>query len=180
MDPSSRHIDDQSAASQYPPPVSHNEQSDHDFAETAAAALLSAQPSEHAISHRPTPISHAITDTPNPRKRKPAAPGSRGVANLTPEQLAKKRANDREAQRAIRVRTKTTIETLERRIQELETQLPYQEVQKAYAERDRALAECEDLRRRLAAVAGIVGSQNLGQTGLNREHNLSLNSLIMS
>jgi hypothetical protein len=38
---------------------------------------------------------------------------------LTPEQLARKRANDREAQRSIRQRTKNHIEELERRIQDL-------------------------------------------------------------
>jgi hypothetical protein len=89
------------------------------------------------------------------------------VANLTPEQLAKKRANDREAQRAIRERTKNTIEGLEARIRELESQQPYQELQRALADRDRALQECEELRTRLAAVAGIVGNRELGQTGLN-------------
>lgn len=89
------------------------------------------------------------------------------MANLTPEQLAKKRANDREAQRAIRERTKNTIEGLEARIRELESQQPYQELQRALADRDRALRECEELRTRLAAVAGIVGNRELGQTGLN-------------
>lgn len=89
------------------------------------------------------------------------------MANLTPEQLAKKRANDREAQRNIRERTKNTIESLESRIRELESQQPYQELQKALADRDRALQECEELRTRLSAVAGIVGNRELGQTGLN-------------
>ena len=50
------------------------------------------------------------------KKRRTAGSSSRGVANLTPDQLAKKRANDREAQRAIRERTKNTIEQLERKI----------------------------------------------------------------
>ncbi|EMC97827.1 hypothetical protein BAUCODRAFT_120757 [Baudoinia panamericana UAMH 10762] len=103
----------------------------------------------------------------NGRKRKaPGAPGSRGVANLTPEQLAKKRANDREAQRAIRERTRNTIETLERRIRELESQQPFQELQRAIAERDAALRDCEELRRRLATVAQVVGS-NIAEGGLS-------------
>jgi regulator of replication initiation timing len=38
---------------------------------------------------------------------------------LTAAQLERKRANDREAQRAIRQRTKDHIDSLERRIQEL-------------------------------------------------------------
>ena len=54
--------------------------------------------------------------------------GSIRPHNLTPDQLAKKRANDREAQRAIRERTKGQIEGLERKIQELTSQQPYQEV----------------------------------------------------
>ena len=41
------------------------------------------------------------------------------MAALNPDQLARKRANDREAQRAIRQRTKEHIETLERRIRNL-------------------------------------------------------------
>jgi hypothetical protein len=92
--------------------------------------------------------------------------------------LAKKRANDREAQRAIRERTKNTIEGLEARIRELESQQPYQELQRALADRDRALQECEALRTRLAAVAGIVGNRDLGQTGLNGETSLIYRALI--
>ena len=75
------------------------------------------------------------------KRRRGSATGSRGVANLTPEQLAKKRANDREAQRAIRERTKGQIENLERRIQELTSQQPYQELQNAIRQRDLAQAE---------------------------------------
>ena len=149
-------------------------QQHHDYQQTAAAALSSAPPppQQHqqlqspaqSQPHIPTPNN---TAAPNGRKRKAGQPGSRGVANLTPEQLAKKRANDREAQRAIRERTKNTIEGLEARIRELESQPPYQELQRALADRDRALQECEELRTRLAAVAGIVGNRELGQTGLN-------------
>ncbi|RAL61740.1 hypothetical protein DID88_002806 [Monilinia fructigena] len=74
------------------------------------------------------------------KKRKLSPPDERkstgrGVANLTPEQLAKKRANDREAQRSIRQRTKLQIETLETRIRDLTNggsgELGYQE--KAHA-----------------------------------------------
>ncbi|KAI2463324.1 hypothetical protein F4781DRAFT_127302 [Annulohypoxylon bovei var. microspora] len=45
--------------------------------------------------------------------------GTRSVSSLTPAQLARKRANDREAQRAIRARTKEHIESLEREIDDL-------------------------------------------------------------
>lgn len=129
--------------------------------ENATAALSQ---SEHSDT-TPTPSHVAIA---NGRKRRATgAPGSRGVANLTPEQLAKKRANDREAQRAIRERTRNTIESLERRIRELESQQPFQDLQRVVQERDRALAECEELRRRLGAVAGIVAGGTSQQPSLN-------------
>ena len=44
--------------------------------------------------------------------------GTRSVSTLTPSQLARKRANDREAQRAIRARTKELIERLQRELEE--------------------------------------------------------------
>ncbi|EME44848.1 hypothetical protein DOTSEDRAFT_87360 [Dothistroma septosporum NZE10] len=117
---------------------------------SAAVATANAALSQH---HTPTPNNASLG-----KKRKASGqPGSRGVANLTPDQLAKKRANDREAQRAIRERTRNTIESLERRIRELESQQPYQELQRVVQERDRALSECEELRKRLGSIAGIVG-----------------------
>ncbi|EWC44675.1 hypothetical protein DRE_06571 [Drechslerella stenobrocha 248] len=45
---------------------------------------------------------------------------SRTISSLTAEQLARKRAHDRDAQRAIRTRTKNQITSLEIRIKELE------------------------------------------------------------
>lgn len=159
MNPQPAHSGQQPPQPSPYPPIP---QQQHEYAQTAAAALSSATPPH--LQHVPTPNNAAA---PNGRKRKAGQPGSRGVANLTPEQLAKKRANDREAQRAIRERTKNTIEGLERRIRELESQQPYQELQRALQDRDRALQECEELKKRLSAVAGIVGNRDLGQTGLN-------------
>ncbi|KAF4429568.1 hypothetical protein F53441_14015, partial [Fusarium austroafricanum] len=52
---------------------------------------------------------------------KPKRKGTRRVSTLTPVQLARKRANDREAQRAIRARTKGHIERLERELAELKS-----------------------------------------------------------
>lgn len=106
------------------------------------------------------------------KKRKAPSASGRGVASLTPEQLAKKRANDREAQRAIRERTKNTIESLERRIQELTSQQPYQELQSIIRQKDAVQAENEEIRRRLSSVVTIlqplVGTQNLsGELGNN-------------
>lgn len=48
--------------------------------------------------------------------------GTRSVSSLTPAQLARKRANDREAQRAIRARTKEHIDKLERTIDQLKAE----------------------------------------------------------
>ncbi|KAH7370239.1 hypothetical protein BKA65DRAFT_13230 [Rhexocercosporidium sp. MPI-PUGE-AT-0058] len=54
-----------------------------------------------------------------PRK-KGSRGGKRSVKYLSKAQLARKRANDREAQRNIRQRTKEHIETLEKKVKELE------------------------------------------------------------
>lgn len=95
---------------------------------------------------------------PSGKKRRTSTSGSRGVANLTPEQLAKKRANDREAQRAIRERTKGQIETLERQIQDLTSQQPYQELQHAIQQKEAVEAENEDIKRSLNSVLSIIQS----------------------
>lgn len=55
-------------------------------------------------------------------KRRPSRAGTRSVTTLTAAQLERKRANDREAQRAIRQRTKELIENLERQIAALRAQ----------------------------------------------------------
>jgi hypothetical protein len=80
----------------------------------------------------------------------------RGVANLTPDQLAKKRANDREAQRAIRERTKNQIGNLERKIRELTNQQPYQELQRALRQKEQVEAENADIKKRLHSVLGLI------------------------
>lgn len=93
-----------------------------------------------------------------------ASTSSRGVANLTPDQLAKKRANDREAQRAIRERTKNQIENLERRIRELTSQQPYQELQHVLRQKELVEAENADIKKRLATVLTLI-EPILGQHG---------------
>ncbi|KAF2751163.1 hypothetical protein M011DRAFT_473674 [Sporormia fimetaria CBS 119925] len=52
-------------------------------------------------------------------KRRASRAGTRSVSSLSAAQLERKRQNDREAQRAIRQRTKDHIANLERQIQEL-------------------------------------------------------------
>ena len=107
------------------------------------------------------------------KKRRTSTAGSRGVANLTPDQLAKKRANDREAQRAIRERTKGQIETLEQRIRELTSQQPYQDLQHVIRQKEIVEAENEDIKRRLASVLTIIqpllGEQALSGNGNHRQ-----------
>ncbi|KAI9759455.1 MAG: hypothetical protein M1835_000365 [Candelina submexicana] len=100
------------------------------------------------------------------KKRKAEGSASRGVANLTPEQLAKKRAADREAQRAIRERTKNQIETLENRIRELEAQQPYLDLQYALRQKEAVEAQNEEIRKKLASVLAIV-QPLVGRQGLN-------------
>lgn len=107
----------------------------------------------------------ATSPVPPTKRRKPNRSVSRGVANLTPEQLAKKRANDRDAQRAIRERTRTQIETLERKIEELTAQRPYQELQSVLRQKQAVQAENEEIRRRLSSVLAII-QPILGVQGL--------------
>ena len=57
--------------------------------------------------------------SPSSVKKRASRAGTRSVSTLSAAQLERKRANDREAQRAIRQRTKEHIEKLERRIIEL-------------------------------------------------------------
>ncbi|KAI0798820.1 hypothetical protein GGR55DRAFT_693153 [Xylaria sp. FL0064] len=98
----------------------------------------------------------AVSQDQRTKKRRTDGPGSRGVANLTPEQLAKKRANDREAQRAIRERTKNQIEALENKIRELTAQKPYQELQKAIREKEAAEAQIVELKARMASIVALI------------------------
>ncbi|KAL8805538.1 MAG: hypothetical protein Q9182_001907 [Xanthomendoza sp. 2 TL-2023] len=91
-------------------------------------------------------------DAASKKRRTSTTTTSRGVANLTPEQLAKKRANDREAQRAIRERTKTQIESLENKIRDLSNQQPYQELQAALQQKQLVEAENVNMKQKLNAA----------------------------
>lgn len=66
------------------------------------------------------------------------------------------RANDREAQRAIRERTKNQIETLERRIKDLTSQQPYQELQHVIRQKEAVEAENAEIKKRLASVLALI------------------------
>ncbi|KAF2835391.1 hypothetical protein M501DRAFT_942051 [Patellaria atrata CBS 101060] len=107
------------------------------------------------------------------RRRTSVNPSPRGVANLTPQQLERKRANDREAQRAIRERTKSTIEQLKARINKLESQRPQIELQHALREKEAIQAENNDIRSRLTAVLALIQPV----LGINHPGTQSLNDL---
>lgn len=115
-------------------------------------------PGPASDTHSPADASDA-SGQPAAKKRRTAGGGtssSRGVANLTPEQLARKRANDREAQRAIRERTKNQIDALNQRIQELESQQPYHDLQVEIREKNAVIAENADIRKRLEGILSII------------------------
>jgi hypothetical protein len=106
-------------------------------------------------------------DDGQPNKKRRTGPNSRGVANLTPEQLARKRANDREAQRAIRERTKNQIDRLNQRIRDLESQQPYHDLQVVLREKEAVQAENADIRKRLESVMSIIQPIVRAAGGLN-------------
>jgi len=100
-------------------------------------------------------------------KRKRAGAGSaRGVANLTPEQLERKRANDREAQRAIRERTKQQIDRLNEKIRELESSQPYRDLQVAISQKEAVETENAEIKRQLASFISVFRSFVPGAQGL--------------
>ena len=63
---------------------------------------------------------------------------------------------DREAQRAVRERTKNTIERLEQRIQELTSQDQFQQLAAALKEKELIEAENIDIKRRLLSVMSMI------------------------
>lgn len=74
------------------------------------------------------------------------------MSTLTPSQLARKRANDREAQRAIRARTKEHIERLEKELDELRGQHSRDQTVQELLRRNQAL---EEELRRLKETMGV-------------------------
>ena len=123
------------------------------------------------------PVNSPTNPQASGKKRRTSTSG-RGVANLNPEQLKKKRANDREAQRAIRERTKGQIESLERKIHELTSQQPYQELQHAIRQKELVDAENEEIKKRLDSVLSIiqpiVGGNRIPGRNSRTEHLRSL------
>ncbi|KAK4121790.1 hypothetical protein N657DRAFT_647277 [Parathielavia appendiculata] len=143
------------------------------------AADRDARPSESDAHHQfraeagsrlPSLDTPESTDAADSSKKRKTAKGSRGVANLTPEQLERKRANDREAQRAIRERQRLRTEQYERQIAELKSTRPYQELQNALRQKEAVEAELADLKRCMAAIVSMIQpvlgrSAGLGMSG---------------
>ena len=126
-----------------------------------ASDTLSPAADASDASGRPPPAS----------KRRRTGGTSRGVANLTPEQLARKRANDREAQRAIRERTKNQIDRLNARIQELESQQPYQDLRAVVRDKEIVVAENLHIKKKLEDVLAML-QPLVRPDGLNGESTL--------
>ncbi|KAK0702632.1 hypothetical protein B0T21DRAFT_110848 [Apiosordaria backusii] len=102
----------------------------------------------------------ASAEPPKPSKRK----GTRSVSTLTPTQLARKRANDREAQRAIRARTKEHIERLERELEEYRTRNGRDETIDQLRMRNNALErEVHTLREELKRCSQLFSPPGISQ-----------------
>jgi hypothetical protein len=84
-------------------------------------------------------------------------PGTRSVSTLSPSQLARKRANDREAQRAIRARTKEHIERLERELEEVKSKNPHSNAVQELIRRNKQLEdEIFRLRQSISSGASVL------------------------
>ncbi|KAF4332924.1 hypothetical protein FBEOM_13271 [Fusarium beomiforme] len=96
---------------------------------------------------------------------KPKRKGSRRVSTLTPAQLARKRANDREAQRAMRARTKEHIERLERELAELKSNQGRDQTVQELLRRNEAIEkELIRLKEIMGAPMASLSSPELGLT----------------
>ncbi|PVH68489.1 hypothetical protein DL98DRAFT_215876 [Cadophora sp. DSE1049] len=97
-------------------------------------------------SKGPLKTGDPTSSKPGPKRRASRAE-TRRVASLTPEQLARKRTNDREAQRSTRQRTKNHIEELEQRIRELSEDQDarnYEQIKKRNADLEEELKQLRE------------------------------------
>lgn len=89
---------------------------------------------------------------PEVSKKRELRAGARKVTSLTAEQLERKRANDREAQRTIRLRTKEHIEGLESQVAQMKAKV---EQYDGLVQRNAALtADIRRLEHQLAKFTG--------------------------
>ncbi|KAI8946926.1 hypothetical protein F4801DRAFT_592967 [Xylaria longipes] len=110
---------------------------DHLTHPVPSSSSRNTSPAASNYSESSVSMTRTTADKAKAGKRK----GTRSVSTLTPSQLARKRANDREAQRAIRARTKEHIENLEREIDELRSQQSRDQTVRDLLGRNRALEE---------------------------------------
>lgn len=109
-----------------------------------------------------------------PKKRGESRPGIRRVSSLSAEQLERKRANDREAQRLIRQRTKEHIEGLEKQVSSLQAQVaemrPRSEQYNELLQQNAALQdEVSRLKHQLASLTGSPDQGGLVRSGWHME-----------
>jgi hypothetical protein len=89
-------------------------------------------------------------------KKRASRAGTRSVTTLSAAQLERKRANDREAQRAIRQRTKDHIDHLERSINDLRgSQEAHEKIAHVTQQRNRELEEENAYLRSKLQEAGV-------------------------
>ncbi|KAJ5450387.1 uncharacterized protein N7458_006836 [Penicillium daleae] len=104
-----------------------------------------------------------------PPRRRESRSGTRKVSSLSAEQLERKRANDREAQRSIRQRTKEHIEQLEQQVARLQIQVnemrPRNEQFDDLVRQNAALQE--EIARLKHQLAGYTGRQGFADSGWN-------------
>ncbi|KAH7120125.1 hypothetical protein B0J13DRAFT_612841 [Dactylonectria estremocensis] len=93
-----------------------------------------------------------VRSSPAEPAKGPKPKGTRRVSTLTPSQLARKRANDREAQRALRARTKEHIDRLERELEDLKSKQIRDQTVQELLRRNKAL---EDELSRLNENIGV-------------------------
>lgn len=110
-------------------------------------------------------------------KKRASRAGTRSVSTLSATQLERKRANDREAQRAIRQRTKDHIDDLEKTISDLrQVQDSREKILTATRQRNRELEdETSYLRLRLSeAGLGVNLPSSESESGLGAGGRLCL------
>ena len=106
--------------------------------------------SVHHPSKWTTTRNHIVNDQTRQRRIQHRLPPKRSVSALSASQLERKRANDREAQRLIRQRTKDRIDSLEQEIADLRNE----NEQLHRCLRQRSFCERETLQERNSLEAG--------------------------
>lgn len=106
-------------------------------------------PNSEVMSSRSSHSPGAEVEEP---RKKGSRGGKRSVTHLSKAQLARKRANDREAQRNIRQRTKEHIENLEKKVKELEGTGRSSSMERVLQRNHELEVEIEKLKSRLSST----------------------------